>query len=133
MNRKDKLKIITINLGLFALLFGLVTLNKEFLRPLLRHKPFAGVLTGSFPNFIAAFIIGLAPLNAVLIRAPKHGRLIVYICSLLVFAGLTIEELVPLWGASSQYDPFDILANGIGSGLAVLTYELIVYRRKNKQ
>ena len=136
MNRKSTqriiVRIIVINLLLFALLFGLVSLNKEFLRPLYSNTPIIKVLTGSFPNFIAAYIISLAFMNAVVIREPKYGRLIVYLSSFLVFAILTIEEFKPIWGASTHYDPFDIFASGLGSLLAILTFELVVLKRKTK-
>ena len=130
MKKNSKQKIIIINLFLFALLFGLVSLNKEVLRPLCSHLPFAGILTGSFPNFIAAYIISLAFINAVLVKKPKYSRLISYISSFLVFIVLTAEELKPMWGASTHYDSFDILASGLGSILAVLTFELIVLKKK---
>ncbi|GAG53255.1 unnamed protein product, partial [marine sediment metagenome] len=52
--------------------------------------------------------------------------------SLLVFAILTIEEFKPIWGASTHYDSFDIFASGLGSLLAVLTFELVVLKRKTK-
>ena len=132
MNRKSKQRIIVINLLLFALLFGLVSLNKEFLRPLYSNIPIIKVLIGSFPNFIAAYIISLAFVNVVVIREPKYGRLIVYPSSLLVFVILTIEEFKPIWGASTHYDSFDIFANGLGSLLAILTFELVVLKRKTK-
>ena len=132
MNRKSKQRIIVINLLLFALLFGLVSLNKEFLRPLYSNTPVIKVLIGSFPNFIAAYIISLAFMNAVVIREPKYGRLIVYLSSFLVFAILTIEEFKPMWGASTHYDPFDIFASGLGSLLTILTFELVVLKRKTK-
>ena len=132
MNRKSKQRIIVINLLLFALLFGLVSLNKEFLRSLYSNTPIIKVLIGSFPNFIAAYIISLAFINVVVIREPKYGRLIVYLSSLLVFVILTIEEFKPIWGASTHYDSFDIFANGLGSLLAILTFELIILKRKTK-
>ena len=132
MNRKSKQRIIVINLLLFALLFGLVFLNKEFLRPLYSNTPIIKVLIGSFPNFIAAYIISLAFINVVVIREPKYGRLIVYLSSLLVFVILTIEEFKPIWGASTHYDSFDVFANGLGSLLAILTFELVVLKRKTK-
>jgi len=132
MNRKSKQRIIVINLLLFALLFGLVSLNKEFLRPLYSNTPVIKVLIGSFPDFIAAYIISLAFMNAVVIREPKYGRLIVYLSSFLVFAILTIEEFKPMWGASTHYDPFDIFASGLGSLLTILTFELVVLKRKTK-
>lgn len=137
MNRKSTqriiVRIIVINLLLFALLFGLVSLNKEFLRPLYSNTPIIKVLIGSFPNFIAAYIISLAFMNAVVIREPKYGRLIVYLSSFLVFAILTIEEFKPIWGASTHYDPFDIFASGLGSLLTILTFELVVLKLINQK
>ena len=124
-NRKNMLRIIGINLVLFALLYGLVSLNKEILRPEFSHISFISVLTGSFPNFIAAYIISLAFVNAVLIRKPQHGGLIAYVGSVLVFAILAIEEINPMWGASTYYDPFDILASGLGLILSIITFELM--------
>lgn len=127
-NRINMLKIIGINLILFALLYGLVTLNKEILRPELSHISFIRILTGSFPNFIAAYIVSLAFANAVLVRKPQNGRLIVFVGSVLVFAILAIEEIIPFIGASTYYDPFDILASGLGSILSIITFELIAQK-----
>lgn len=126
----QKKRIIGINLFLVALLFGLVSLNKEILRPLFNHVTFLRVLTGSFPNFIAAYIISLAIMNAVMIKKPKYGHLLVYLGSFLVFAILTVEEIKPLWGVSTTYDLFDICANGLGSILSILTFELITFIQK---
>ena len=128
-----KRKIIAVNALLFALLFGMISFNKEFLRPRLRHLPVAGALVGCLPNFLAAFFISLAPVYAVITRKPKHGRILVYSVSIVVFAVLAMEEVVPVWGASKQYDPFDILASGIGSLLAVLGFELAVWMRKRER
>jgi hypothetical protein len=130
MNRRSKLRIVGINLLLFALLYGLVSLNKDFFRPALNHLQFFRILTGCFPNFAAAYIISFAFVNAVLIRKPKYGRIIVFVGSLLVFVILTIEEFKPMWGASTHYDSFDILASGIGSIFSILTFELITLKRK---
>jgi len=124
-NRKNVLTIVGINLVLFALLYGLISFNKTILRPEFSHIAFISILTGSFPNFIAAFIISLAFVNAVLIRKPGNGRLIIYVSSVLIFAILTIEEISPMWGASTHYDPVDILASGLGSLLAVFTFKLL--------
>jgi len=125
-SRKNMLRIIGINLVLFALLYGLVSLNKEILRPEFSHIAVISILTGSFPNFIAAYIISLAFVNAVLIRKPHNGRIIVYVGSVLVFTILAIEEIKPMWGASTYYDPFDILASGLGSILSIITFELML-------
>lgn len=131
-NLKGKKKLIVINSLLFVALFGLVSLNKEIIRPALSNTAIANTLTGCFPNFIAAYLISLVFVNAVLIRKPKYARLIAYSSSIVIFAILTIEELRPMWGASTHYDSFDIIASGLGSLLAVLTYELIVLSRQNK-
>ena len=126
MNISDKKKVVVINAILFAALFGIVSLNKEILRPAFNNSSFQKSLTGCFPNFIAAYLISLASVSAVLIRKLKNGRVIVYVFSLLVFAILLIEELKPMWGASTYYDTFDIIASGVGSTLAIITYELLL-------
>jgi hypothetical protein len=125
-NRKTMLRIIGINLILFALLYGLISLNKEVLRPAFSQTPVINILTGSFPNFIAAYIISLGFVNAVLLRKLQNGRLIVYAGSMLVFTILAIEEIHPIWGASTYFDPFDIWASGLGSIVSIVTFELVV-------
>ncbi len=131
MNIKGRQIIIT-NILLFALLFGLVSLNKVVFRPNFGHLPCVNILTGSFPNFIAAFIISLALINGVLTKNLKHGRFIAYTGSVIVFIILTIEEIKPIWGASEHFDSLDILASGLGSLLSISTYEMIVFSRKHK-
>ena len=126
MNINKKKKAIAINAILFAALFGLISLNKEILRPALNDSGLLKILTGCFPNFIAAYLISLASVSAVLIRKLKHGRLIVYSASIAVLVILTIEEFIPMWGASTYYDVFDIIASGVGSTLAIFTYELLI-------
>ena len=132
MSRKSKFRVVLTNIILFGFLFGLVSLNKELLRPSLSHIHFMTLVTGSFPNFIAAYIISLFFVNGVVTMEPRHSRLLVYLSSLLVFAVLTIEEVNPMWGASTCYDVLDIIATGAGSLLASITYELIVLKRKAK-
>ena len=122
-------KIIAINLVLFGLLYGLVSLNKKILRPRFNQISFANILTGSFPNFIAAYIISLAIAIAVLIRRPRKGRLIVYAGAAFVFSILAMEEFYPMWGASTYYDTYDILASGLGSLFTIVTYELILHNQ----
>ena len=130
MSQKNKFRVVLTNVLLFGLLFGLVSLNKEFLRPSLSHIPFITPVTGSFPNFIAAYVISLFFVNGAVTMEPKHSRLLVYLSSLLVFALLTLEEVNSMWGASTCYDVLDIIATGAGSLLAIVTYELIVLKRK---
>jgi hypothetical protein len=132
MKINDRKKVIAINAILFAALFGLVSLNKEILRPALNASGFLRVLTGCFPNFIAAFLISLASVSAVLIRKLKRGRLIVYGFSSAVFLILLVEELKPMWGASTYYDTFDIIASGAGSALAIITFELLKWLERRR-
>ena len=132
MNRRNKIQVIIINVFLFTALYGLVTLNKEILRPTLDSSNILKVLTGCFPNFIAAYLISLASVSAVLVRKPKRGRLIIYVSSIAIFIILMIEELKPIWGASTHYDSFDIIASGVGSLLAMITFEIIVFSRRKR-
>jgi len=96
MSQKKKIRVVLINICLFGFLFGVVFLNKELLRPSLSHIPFMTPITGSFPNFIAAYIISLFFVNGAVTVEPMHSRLLVYLGSLLVFAILTIEEVNPM-------------------------------------
>ena len=127
-------RYIAINLILFAILYSTVAFNKEFIRPIYGQSPFIGILTGSFSNFMAAYIISLFPIAPILAKKIeiKKARILIYSVSILVFFILSIEEVSPMWGASTQYDLFDILASGIGSILAILTFELINIRRKKQ-
>jgi len=130
-------KYLAINLILFAILYLSVSFNKEFIRPIYGHSPIIGIITGSFSNFMAAYIISLFPIAAIIAKSIKiiKARLIIYVVSILVFIILTIEELKPMWGASTQYDLFDILASGLGSLLAILTFEIFIkkYIKKRNQ
>ena len=127
-------RYIAINLILFAVLYLTVDFNKEFIRPIYGQSPIIGILTGSFSNFMAAYIISLFPIAPILAKKIeiKKARIIIYSVSILVFLILSIEEVSPMWGASTQYDLFDILASCIGSILAILTFELINIRRKKQ-
>ena len=133
MSINNKKKVIAINAILFAALFGLVSLNKEILRHAFNNSSLLKILTGCFPNFIAAYFICLAFVSAILIRKIKHGRLLVYISSIAVFTILMIEELKPMWGASTYYDIFDIIASGVGSTLSIFTYELLILIKMRRQ
>ena len=124
MRLNGRKKVIAVNAFLLAALFGLVSLNKEIMRPRFRNSEVLNILTGCFPNFIAAFLISMMFISAVLIRKPVRGRIIAYLGSIAVFLVLMIEELKPMWGASSYYDPYDIVASGIGSLFAIVIFEL---------
>jgi hypothetical protein len=130
---KNKKRVITINAILFAALFGLISFNKEFLRPMVNNSELIKILTGCFPNFIAAYIISSAAVTAVVIRKIKHGRLIVYSSSIVVSAILIIEELKPMWGASEHYDTYDIIASVMGSFFAIITFELLIRIEKRRE
>ena len=123
------IKIIGINLTLFIFLVGLIYINKTFVRPTITENHITQILTGSFPNFIAAFLISLCAVNPVLIRRPRFGRLIVYLGSLFTMLVLILDELESI-GASKQFDINDIVGSIFGSLLAILTYEYLNYRQK---
>lgn len=69
------MRIILTNFLLFGLLYGLVSLNKEVLRPSFSDVPYITPVLGSFPNFITAYIISLYFVNGALTMQPKHSRL----------------------------------------------------------
>jgi len=81
---------------------------------------------------MAAYIISLFPVSPIISKniKIKKTRIIVYTISTLVFLILTAEEIYQIWGASTQYDLFDILASAVGSLLAILTFEIIIYWRR---
>ena len=121
-------KYLAINLILFAILYFSVSFNKEFIRPIYGHSPIIGIITGSFSNFMAAYIISLFSVAAILAKKIeiRKAKLIFYVTSILVFIILTIEELKPFVSASKTYDIYDILASGLGSFLAILTFEVFI-------
>jgi hypothetical protein len=92
-------------------------------RPHLDPGSFLNTVAGCFPNFIAAFLISLSFIVAVLFKDPA------FISSAIVFFILTVQEFNPIWGASTHFDSYDILASGLGSALAILFFE-IIYKRK---
>ncbi len=130
MSKSKRTKTITINIVVFAILFGLISLNKEVLRPLWEADRFLNFLTNIFPNFIAAYLINLAILNAILIKAPVRQHLFAAGSSILVFVIFVLEEYFSLLGASTQFDINDIIASGFGILLAFLIFVLIVKKRK---
>lgn len=132
ISRKTKLQIIGTNLLLFLLLFGIVTLNKSILRPNISSSALAYILTGSLPNFAAAYFVSLCVVNPVIAVKPRFDRILVYLSSLIVFILLTIEELTGVAGASKQIDIFDILASALGAIFACITFELLVNRAKDR-
>jgi hypothetical protein len=131
INRRSKFKLIGTNCFLIAILYGLVTFNKEVLRPAYGHIPILNAVLGCLPNFLAAALISLSIVNALRVRKPRHGRLIAYAGSFLVFAILTLEELKPMWGASTYYDPLDILASALGALVGIAVYEIIRARQRS--
>lgn len=125
MNWSRRKRLLAANALLFAALLLLVTLNKEYVRPAISRESVAGILTGCVPNFLAAFLISLMGINAIFFRKPARGRIYAFIFSALVFIVLSIEEIKPMWGASTVFDTFDIAASALGSSLALGVYEFI--------
>ena len=127
----NKRKYIAINFILFAFLYLSVSFNKEYIRPIYGSAPFWGIITGSYSNFMAAYIISLFPLAAIFAKGInlKKSRLIMYSVAILVFVILTIEEFKPFVDASKVYDVYDIIANGLGSLFAILTFEIFIGKK----
>ena len=121
-------RYIAINIILLAILFFSVTFNKEFIRPVYGHSPIIGILSGSFANFMAAYIVSLFPIAPILARNidVKKSRVFIYSISLFVFLVLTFEELKPFVNASKTYDIYDIIASGLGSITAIITFEIFL-------
>jgi len=128
-------RFIAINLILFAILYLSVTFNKEFIRPVYGHSQIIGILTGSFANFIAAYIVSLFPIAPILARNIdiKKSRVIIYSISFIVFLILTFEELKPFVNASKTYDIYDIIASGLGSITAIITFEIFLKKINKKK
>ncbi len=127
-------KYIAVNLILFAVLYVLVSFNKEYSRPVFGNLPILGILTGSFSNFIAAYILSLfvvAPILSKRIRI-VNARKIFYAVALSVFIILTIEEFSSFFGASKTFDIYDIIASGLGSLFAIVTFEILFVRISQK-
>ena len=131
IDKRGKLKLIGTNFLLFATLYGLVTFNKEVLRPAYGHIPVLRSVLGCLPNFLAGAFLSLSIVNPLRVRKPRHGRLLAYAGSLLIFAILSLEELKPMWGASTYYDPLDILASALGVLVGILVYETIRFRQRS--
>jgi len=125
-------KNIAINLILFALLYLSVSFNKEFIRPVYGNTPILGILTGSFSNFMGAYIVSLFPIAAILSKKIniKISRLIIYTVAIMVFIILTVAEIQPLFDISKVYDIYDIIASGLGSLFAIMTFELLIRKTK---
>ena len=130
VSRRVAFRIISTNIFLFLLLFSLVWINKNFFRPISRDFSFPTIVTGSFPNFIAGYLICLCVVNPVIVRQIKFGRQIVYIASFLIVFILSFEEFKPLWGASTQFDWYDIMGSVLGGFFALLTYEILKKKKE---
>lgn len=123
-----KRKYLAINFVLLAILFFSVSFNKEYIRPAYGSTPIIGIMTGSYSNFMAAYIISLFPVAAILSKRMdvNKSRVIFYMIAILVFIILTIEEIKPFVSASKVYDLYDIIASGLGSFFAALTFEIFI-------
>lgn len=129
MEAQNKGRIIFVNVILFGLLFVSIYLNKEYLRPLFNHQGCGAIITGSFPNFIAAFVISGAIVNAFVTKWFRLERLMVYLFTAMVVGMLSFEEIIPMWGVSKCCDIYDIVSSGLGGLLVLGVYEIWARRR----
>jgi hypothetical protein len=128
---------VAVNAILLALLFLSVSFNKEYLRPAFAGNSVLQLLTGSYANFIAAYVISLFPACPILTKrfSVTRGMRIILATAIGVFIILTIEELAPVFGASKVRDGHDIIASALGSFCAILTFHALrraVSRRKSE-
>lgn len=131
-SKTERFKIMGLNAVFALLIFLLVTLNKSLVRPAIGDSEILRIISGSFPNFIAALLLSMCAVNGVLVKMPSKSRIIVYLFSVAVALVLIFEEFYSMWGASSQYDLYDIYASVIGSILAILTFEHFYFWRNKK-
>ncbi len=128
-----KKKFIVINILLFVFLYFSVEFNKEYIRPIYGNDAFWGILTGSYSNFAAAYVISLFSIAVIFSRklTLRKSRLFFYSVAGLVFLILAYEEINPFAGVSKVYDIYDIAASGLGSFFAIITFEILIRNRKN--
>jgi len=127
-NKKD----LVINFSLFAFLYFFVTYNREYIRPLYAGDSFSGILTGSYSNFAAAYIISLFSVAPIFFKNLNKGksRLVFYGFAVLLFLLLILEKFSPFAGASKVYDVYDIIASTLGNLLAFTIFEIIIRIKK---
>jgi hypothetical protein len=125
MKPKQRIKIVAVNLILFAVLFLLVQANKTYIRPNVSPDSTINWISGWLPNFLSGLLITLMFVNATLQAKPKRSELIMACAAIGISLILAIEEFTGMWGASTQYDLGDIIGGIVGSGLAWGFYKLI--------
>jgi len=132
MKLKGNIGVFIAISAILTILFELIALNREYIRPAARDTGFLYTLSGCFPSFITAYLISLIAVSIALIKKLQNGRRMVYIVSIWIFAMLTIDEFFTGWGASKYFDKLDILASALGSLLAIITYEIALRIQRNK-
>lgn len=113
-----------MNAILLAFLFLSVSLNKEYLRAAFAGIPALNVLVGSYPNFIAAYVISCFAACPILTERfnNKNATPIFVATAIGVFMILTVEEVAPVLGVSAARDDYDVIASAFGSSCAILTF-----------
>lgn len=117
---KNKISSTALTIIIMFTFFLFFIINKEILRPKYGSLPVIGVVLGSLPNFLGAFIYSIV--TVVFLTKKKHSFKRASIIAFLIFIFLTIEEYYPFFTASRTFDYYDILASGIGCVSAVLYY-----------
>ena len=118
---------VAVNAIMFAFLYLTVTFNKEYLRSAFAGNPILELLTGSYPNFIAAYVISLFPACPILTRRAliSKGTRLIMATAAVVFVILTIEEFVSVFGASKVADGNDVVASALGVSCSILTFLIL--------
>ena len=106
----------------------LLPLTQEVLRPAFRHTVPLGLLLGSAPNFIVGICFPFSILARPRAWTPRVAdRLFVAWCCLTFVAEAAVEYLSPF--GRNIFDVHDLIASGIGVGLAVVGYTFYVRPR----
>ena len=86
-------------------------------------SPIILTILGSLPHLLAGFLLPLSALKPELIlQHPKaYHQVFVFICAG-VIGWLTLEEFVPIFSPTGEFDPFDVAFGVIGCGIAFWMY-----------
>ncbi|UOB17843.1 hypothetical protein [Abyssalbus ytuae] len=119
------------------LLFILIIINEEYLRPRFTHLELLNPIIGSLPNFVGSFIISTIVLGGLIKKlVVKNGiynnRFLLIFLGIAIFLFLSIEEYFPFFTGNKIFDINDIIANALGVLSAYIFFKLLLSRYVNR-